>query len=76
MAPHPTNITPKQHYYATANPVILTKEHCIRVKKLLNLGSNSSVVYVRGKTEHTRDNTDVDLEFRQESHFYYLTGKY
>lgn len=53
-----------------------TKQHCIRVKKLLNLGSErTSVIYMRGKTEDTRDSTDVELEFRQESYFYYLTGR-
>jgi hypothetical protein len=75
MTPHPINITPKQHYYGNPNLVIPTRQHCIRVKKLLNLGLHStSIIYLKGKTEDTRDNTDVDLEFRQESHFFYLTG--
>ncbi|KAI7900931.1 peptidase M24, structural domain-containing protein [Cokeromyces recurvatus] len=76
MAPHPVNIIPKQHHYINEH-FIPTKQHCLKVKKLLldqaHLDS-SSVIYMKGNTEMTRDNTDIDLEFRQESNFFYLTG--
>ncbi|RUP43978.1 peptidase M24, structural domain-containing protein [Jimgerdemannia flammicorona] len=32
------------------------------------------VVYLRGNLLYMRDDTDVELPFRQESHFFYLTG--
>lgn len=33
------------------------------------------VAYLRGNMLYMRDDTDVELPFRQESHFFYLTGK-
>lgn len=72
MTPHPVNFIPKPHFISTC--AIPTKQHCLRVKKLLDCKQRSSVIYMRGKGESTRDNTDVDLEFRQESNFFYLTG--
>jgi Xaa-Pro dipeptidase len=32
------------------------------------------VIFIKGETLHTRKWTDVELPFRQESYFYYLTG--
>jgi hypothetical protein len=74
MTPHPVNLIPRRHH-VNKLPAIPTKQHCLRVKKLLNCPLRSSLVYMKGKKESTRDNTDVDLEFRQESYFFYLTGK-
>lgn len=75
MTPHPINITPKKLYYTHKQSNVLpTKQHCLRVKKLINMEAPFAI-YIKGKDEKTRDNTDVDLEFRQESNFYYLTGK-
>ncbi|KAG2202495.1 hypothetical protein INT47_013111 [Mucor saturninus] len=70
MTPHPLNI--KRHFIN--KPAIPTKQHCLKVKQLLECKHSSSVIYVKGKSESTRDNTDVDMEFRQESNFFYLTG--
>ncbi|KAF9581073.1 hypothetical protein BGW38_002042, partial [Lunasporangiospora selenospora] len=39
-----------------------------------NLGLTNGVVYIRGGDIKHRDDTDVELVFRQESNFYYLTG--
>lgn len=72
MTPHPL-INPKRHFLN--KPAIPTKQHCLKVKQLLDCKQTSSVIYVKGKSESTRDNTDVDMEFRQESNFFYLTGK-
>lgn len=33
------------------------------------------IAYLRGNMLYMRDDTDVELPFRQESHFFYLTGK-
>lgn len=53
---------------------IPTKEHCLKVAKLL--GETEGVIYVRGRLEENRDDTDTELLFRQESNFFYLTGKW
>ncbi|KAF1801244.1 peptidase M24, structural domain-containing protein [Mucor lusitanicus] len=76
MTPHPITITPKKLYFAHKQSNVLpTKQHCLRVKQLMGMEAAASyVIYIRGKDEKTRDNTDVDLEFRQESNFFYLTG--
>lgn len=74
MTPHPLTIIPKRLYID--KPAIPTKQHCLRVKHLLDCNQRSSLVYMKGKGESTRDNTDVDMEFRQESNFFYLTGKF
>ncbi|KAI8064315.1 peptidase M24, structural domain-containing protein [Gilbertella persicaria] len=78
MAPHPVNITSNRHFYPNKLPAIPTKQHCLRVKKLLNLEKpiqeSLELVYLKGKNKATRDSTDVELEFRQESNFFYLTG--
>lgn len=74
MTPHPINITPKQLYYTNKqNNVLPTKQHCLKVKKLISM-EGQFVIYMKGKDDKTRDNTDVDMEFRQESNFFYLTG--
>ncbi|GAA5816055.1 hypothetical protein MFLAVUS_009577 [Mucor flavus] len=72
MTPHPLTIIPKRLYID--KPAIPTKQHCLRVKHLLDCNQRSSLVYMKGKGESTRDDTDVDMEFRQESNFFYLTG--
>lgn len=47
-------------------------------KKLLStmygMGIKEGLVYLKGETIQTRKWTDVELIFRQESYFYYLTG--
>ncbi|KAG0170492.1 hypothetical protein DFQ28_001806 [Apophysomyces sp. BC1034] len=54
---------------------IPTKPHCLKVKSLLRLSPDKcEVIYHRGRVQQTRDDTDVELDFRQESHFFYLTG--
>lgn len=54
---------------------IPTKQHCLRVKRLLQLDPDvSAIIYHRGGTQCLRDDTDVELDFRQESNFFYLTG--
>ncbi|CAO3637253.1 unnamed protein product [Mucor fragilis] len=74
MTPHPITITPKKLYFAHKQSNVLpTKHHCVRVKQLISMDA-PYVIYLRGKDEKTRDDTDVDLEFRQESNFFYLTG--
>ncbi|KAI8369970.1 peptidase M24, structural domain-containing protein [Blakeslea trispora] len=77
MTPHPINVAFQKHFQPTNLPIIPTKQHCVKVKRLLNLdkqNEQSSIVYLKGKEESTRDATDVELEFRQESYFFYLTG--
>lgn len=73
MSPHPVTYFPKPHFISKS--VIPTKQHCLRIKKLLDCQQDSSFIYMKGKEESTRDDTDVELEFRQESNFFYLTGK-
>lgn len=51
---------------------INTREHYLKIKK--HLAAKSGIIYHRGGTTHTRDDTDVELDFRQESNFSYLTG--
>ncbi|KAI8972000.1 peptidase M24, structural domain-containing protein [Mycotypha africana] len=54
---------------------IKTRYHYLRVKKYLDLPPKSNtVIYHRGGVTHRRDDTDVELDFRQESNFFYLTG--
>jgi Xaa-Pro dipeptidase len=81
MAPHSLPVVPKPAVAAEAEIAkkaqLPTKQHCLRVKKLMQpelLHNRSSVIYMKGNVEETRDNTDVDLEFRQESYFFYMTG--
>ncbi|CAO3653875.1 unnamed protein product [Mucor fragilis] len=51
---------------------INTRKHYLRIKK--HLAAKSGIIYHRGGTTHTRDDTDVELDFRQESNFSYLSG--
>ncbi|CAO3587339.1 unnamed protein product [Absidia cylindrospora] len=45
------------------------------VQKILgHLKLNEGVIYLNGSVMQERDNTDVELPFRQESNFYYVTG--
>ncbi|KAI8971535.1 peptidase M24, structural domain-containing protein [Mycotypha africana] len=83
MPPHPVNISQQQkQQYCNIyqDQFIPTKQHCLRVKQLLRAlhpdheHDSTSLIYMKGKTGETRDSTDVDLEFRQESNFFYLTG--
>lgn len=74
MSPHPT-------FAATAAPACMarkipTKQHCLKVKRLLGCKPDeNAIIYHRGAVSKNREGTDVELEFRQDSHFFYLTGK-
>ncbi|KAF9115960.1 hypothetical protein BGX27_005652 [Mortierella sp. AM989] len=48
------------------------KQHWAKVAK--NLGLSEGLVYLKGDVLKERHDTDVELSFRQESNFYYLTG--
>ncbi|GJJ77704.1 Xaa-Pro dipeptidase [Entomortierella parvispora] len=48
------------------------KHHWSKVAK--NLGLTEGLVYLKGDVLKERHDTDVELTFRQESNFYYLTG--
>ncbi|KAF9933368.1 hypothetical protein BGZ67_004319 [Mortierella alpina] len=48
------------------------KQHWAKVAK--NLGLTEGLVYLKGDVLKERHDTDVELIFRQESNFYYLTG--
>lgn len=57
-----------------------TRQHCLKVKSLLKLNNDAdknerAMIYMQGADHSMRDDTDVELEFRQESNFFYLTGK-
>lgn len=39
------------------------------------MGQESGIIYLRGALNILRDDTDVEVKFRQESNFFYLTGK-
>ncbi|KAG2187241.1 hypothetical protein INT44_004926 [Umbelopsis vinacea] len=43
-------------------------------KVIKNLNKNDGIIYLKGQVLHERDDTDVELSFRQESNFFYLTG--
>ncbi|KAG2179860.1 hypothetical protein INT43_003646 [Umbelopsis isabellina] len=49
-----------------------TKQHCLNVKQLMN--QESGIIYLRGALNILRDDTDVEMKFRQESNFFYLAG--
>ncbi|CEP07981.1 hypothetical protein [Parasitella parasitica] len=54
---------------------INTREHYLKVKQYLPPAKIAGgILYHRGGTTHTRDDTDVELDFRQESNFAYLSG--
>lgn len=45
------------------------------VEKILkHFGVSEGLIYLKGQTLHERDDTDVELPFRQESNFFYVTG--
>ncbi|CEI99523.1 hypothetical protein RMCBS344292_13610 [Rhizopus microsporus] len=71
MAPH---LLHGNSALPSRKPILPTKQHYLRVKSLLKSEYTSSIIYMKGKPELTRDNTDIELEFRQESYFFYLTG--
>ncbi|KAI8636005.1 peptidase M24, structural domain-containing protein [Parasitella parasitica] len=57
-----------------AKEKINTREHYLKIKQYLPVKTAGSIIYHRGGTTHTRDDTDVELDFRQESNFAYLSG--
>ncbi|KAI8393930.1 peptidase M24, structural domain-containing protein [Radiomyces spectabilis] len=68
MSPHPLA-------YCFSPEKLPTKQHCLKVKKLLKLDiTEKCIIYHRGAVESLRDGTDLELDFRQSSHFFYLTG--
>ncbi|ORE10474.1 Creatinase/aminopeptidase [Rhizopus microsporus var. microsporus] len=71
MAPHLLN---GNSALPSRKLILPTKQHYLKVKSLLKSEYTSSIIYMKGKPELTRDNTDIELEFRQESYFFYLTG--
>ncbi|KAI9312284.1 peptidase M24, structural domain-containing protein [Dichotomocladium elegans] len=45
------------------------------VQKILqHFGQSTGLIYLNSQVIHERDDTDVELNFRQESNFFYLTG--
>ncbi|KAF9585049.1 hypothetical protein BGW38_004086 [Lunasporangiospora selenospora] len=53
-------------------PKYPARQHWAKVAK--NLGLSEGLVYLKGDVLKERHDTDVELTFRQESNFYYLTG--
>ncbi|KAI9015332.1 peptidase M24, structural domain-containing protein [Phycomyces nitens] len=53
---------------------IPTRHHCYRVGELLGAKNERTIIYHRGGIDTVRDTTDVELDFRQESYFFYLSG--
>ncbi|KAF9204225.1 hypothetical protein BGZ49_005567 [Haplosporangium sp. Z 27] len=52
-----------------------SKLHCEKVASFLSDEARSeAIILAKGTVTKTRDNTDAELEFRQESNFLYLTG--
>jgi len=52
-----------------------SKLHCEKVSSFLSEHSrHDAIILAKGTTVQNRDNTDTELEFRQESNFLYLTG--
>ncbi|KAF9277143.1 hypothetical protein BGZ68_009511 [Mortierella alpina] len=52
-----------------------SKLHCEKVASFLPKSArHEAIILAKGTAVQNRDNTDVELEFRQESNFYYLTG--
>ncbi|KAG2183335.1 hypothetical protein INT43_006340 [Umbelopsis isabellina] len=43
-------------------------------KVINNLKKSDGIIYLKGQVLHERDDTDVELPFRQESNFFYMTG--
>lgn len=44
-------------------------------KVLKNFDKKEGIIYLNGQVMMERDDTDVELPFRQESNFFYVTGK-
>ncbi|KNE66928.1 hypothetical protein AMAG_11403 [Allomyces macrogynus ATCC 38327] len=60
---------------STPFPVIPAAEHRTQVREALaKAGIESGVVYLRGDVTAERHHTDVEVMFRQESNFLYVTG--
>lgn len=57
-----------------SNIKIETRYHYLRVKENLLTAPANAVIYHKGGVSSTRDDTDVELDFRQESNFLYLSG--
>lgn len=54
---------------------IHTRSHYLKVKQYLPTPIPiGAAIYHRGGVRHTRDDTDVEIDFRQESNFLYLSG--
>ncbi|KAG0231357.1 hypothetical protein BGW41_002223 [Actinomortierella wolfii] len=52
-----------------------SKLHCEKVASFLEPHTLSqSILLAKGQVTHNRDNTDSEVQFHQESNFYYLTG--
>ncbi|KAI7891395.1 peptidase M24, structural domain-containing protein [Mucor mucedo] len=51
-----------------------TRSNYLKVKENLAPISTGALLYLRGGVTHTRDDTDVEVDFRQESNFFYLSG--
>jgi Xaa-Pro dipeptidase len=51
-----------------------TRSNYLKVKENLSPLPTGALIYHRGGVTHTRDDTDVELNFRQESNFFYLSG--
>ncbi|KAG2227656.1 hypothetical protein INT45_004698 [Circinella minor] len=61
--------------YLSSTERLPTKQHYLKVKKLLNPDKKQrGIIYHRGSDIQLRDDTDVELGFRNESNFVYLTG--
>ncbi|KAI9027202.1 peptidase M24, structural domain-containing protein [Phycomyces nitens] len=67
MSPYPLTLT--------RPPMVTTRQHCLRVRTLMETDQKQrAIIYHRGQVAAVRNDTDIELDFRQESHFYYLTG--
>lgn len=51
-----------------------TRLNYLKLKEHLSPVPRNSLIYLRGGKSKTRDDTDVELDFRQESNFFYLSG--
>jgi Xaa-Pro dipeptidase len=67
------------HYTTTMSTMSKypAKAHAIKVGQNLirqDASAKHAVIYLRGDVLHERHTTDIELPFRQESNFFYLTG--
>lgn len=60
--------------YFPSSVKIETRQHCLKVKGYLPQTPKNAVIYHKGSVSSTRDDTDVEVDFRQESNFFYLSG--